>query len=216
MPNPLGLYFDGDLRRVYEVPENSSFVVDGGGFRTYTPDDIPSASTNTVMTATYMWSRYVDWHSQNLWSTKTYRKDGGNFRFNDALGNPVYAGFDIRLINGWELVPANYPHNWLILGNLFGDETTGRDFDTERLTAQGVSPRIQFADSLQTLETGSAPGLTSAQEAIMTRMLKLLEADELLQPGRAQLLDRDTGDLLLDKNVSGGNITEEVRVTDVP
>jgi len=214
MANPLGLYFDGDLRRIYEVPENSSFTVDGEGYRVYVPDDVGSASTNTVLTTTFLWSRYVDWHSANLWSTRAYRKDGGNFRFNDDLGNPVFNGFDIRLINGWELVPANYPHVWLVFGNLFGDEVTGRDFDTERLTAQGVSPRVRFADSLQTVSTGSATGLTAQQEITLNRMLKLLEADELLQPGRAQLLDRDNGEILLDKTVAGASFTEQIRTTD--
>ena len=205
MANPLGLYHDGDLRRIYEVPENSSFVVDGGGYRIYTPDDIPSADTDVIISTTSFWSRFVDFHSANLWSTIAYTKQGGGFRFQNEFGVDVFQTFDLRLQNGWEIVPANYPHRFTVFGNLFGDITTGEDFDTDRITADNVSPRVFFSDSLQTA------GIDSF---LITRIMKLLEANEELTPNLARLRDRDTNEILLEKIVTGGGITETITIED--
>lgn len=205
MANPLGLHFDGDLRRIYEVPENSSYSVDSDGYRVYVPDNVGTAEQEVIFSTTQLWSRFVDFHNLNKWSTLAFIKQGGGFRFTDQNGVDVYQTFDIRLINGWEVVPADYPHKLLIFGNLFGDQVTGRDFDDSRITSLGVSPRVFFSDSLQTA------GIDSY---LMTRILKLLEADERLEPGKAQLLDRTTKEVLLEKTVSGGDLVSTVELID--
>lgn len=141
------LFFDGDLRRVYEVPDNSSYLVDANGFRIYTPNDIASAKTIVTTTTTELWSRYVDFHNQGKWTTLTFSKSGGAFRDQDENGIDEFAFFDIRLINEWLLVPANYKHDWIIKGNLFKELGLNQDFDTDRITVQGVSPRVRLSDS---------------------------------------------------------------------
>ena len=145
----VSLFFDGDLRRIYEVPEASTFVVDGSGYRIYTPIDVGTADTDVQITSTELWSRWVDYHNTSKWARLAFNKTGGAFRDLDNLGNEVYATFDIRLINDWQIVPANYPHKFTIAGNLFENLPAGTDFDVDRITVQGVSPRIERADSLQ-------------------------------------------------------------------
>lgn len=205
MANPLGLYHDGDLRRIYEVPEDSSFIVDGDGYRIYTPDDIPSADTEVIISTTSFWSRFVDFRALEEWSTVAYDRTGGAFRFQNEFGVDVFQTFDLRLKNGWEVVPADYPHRFTVFGNLFASTDTGRDFDIERITANGVSPRVFFSDSLQTA------GIDSF---LITRIMKLLEADEVLMPNLARLLDRETKEVLLEKNITGGGITETIEIED--
>lgn len=141
------LFFDEDKRRIYEVPEASTFIVDGSGYRIYTPIDIPSAETNVVITTEYFWSRYVDFHDTSKWTTLVFEKSGGAFRGLDSEGAEEYAFFDIRLINEWLIVPANYPHDFTIKGNLFKELGLNQDFDTTRITVLGVSPRIRLSDS---------------------------------------------------------------------
>jgi hypothetical protein len=148
------LYFDGDKRRIYEVPTDSTFIVDVDGFRVYSGP----GEADSQMTATYMWSEWVDWHFTNQWTTLAFEKSGGAFRF-ATDGGDVYATFDLRLANQWAFVPANYKHDWTILGNIFENDE-GLDFDADRITAAGVSSRIFFADSLQILNAdggGSSP-----------------------------------------------------------
>jgi len=147
---PLSLYFDEDKRRIYEVPDSSSFITDGSGYRIYTPIDIPSAETKVVINTTFLWSRFVDFHNSEKWTTLAFSKTGGAFRYNDENGLPIYAAFDLRLINLWQFVPANYDHNFLINGNALEELTLEEFFDTTRITAN-VSPRINSADSLQTV-----------------------------------------------------------------
>lgn len=207
MPNPFGLHFDGDKRRIYEVPVNSSFVVDGQGFRIYTPDILGGATLRSAITTTDLWSRWVDYHNVNQWAELALDKSGGAFRRFDESGSPIYATFDLRLVNDWAIVPADYKHDFLIVGNLFSNSLSGVDFDTDRLISQGVSPRIQFADSLQIIRTTSGSGLSTVQDAALTRLVDLAEADEELTGTVARLKKRGTNDVLLQKNVTGGIIT---------
>jgi len=176
---PSGLYFDGDLRRIYEVPQGGSFTTDGDGFRTYWPG--PSPDLIVTISHTDLWSRFVEYRQENEWSSVAFSKSGGAFRFNDSQGTPIFATFDLRLINNWELVPANYPHSWTIDGNVFPNEA-GRDFDTAMLTSQGVSPRIRFSDSLQVVQQGdddvAGAGLLIDERAALFAILREVSAGE--------------------------------------
>jgi len=162
--NPLGLFFDGVLRRIYEVPENSSFTVDGSGYRIYTPDDIPSAPETVEMTSLYIWSRYSDFYYLNNWIEKAFDRSGLAFIGVNEFGDSVYSTAYLRLINGWGFVPANYKHQWILNNNIRPNVDTGLDFDTDRITAQGVSPRMVFSDSNQIIIRdggGGADGYTT-------------------------------------------------------
>lgn len=150
-----GLFFDGDLRRIYEVPTNPTLSVDGGGYRIY--GDAGGSEAETRFTATELWSAWVNYHNANKWALLAFEKTGGAYRFDDAQGDPVYATFDLRFINEWAFVPANYPHDGpFIEGNVFPDNVTGLIFDSARITSPGVVPRILYADSLQTLRSDGA------------------------------------------------------------
>lgn len=132
------------------MPEASTFTVDANGYRIYTPIDIPTANKKAVTNTTYLWSRFVDFHNQEKWSTLAFVKTGGAFRHFDENGLPIYAAFDLRLINQWQFVPADYDHNILINGNALEELSLEEFFDVARITAK-VSPRINSADSLQTV-----------------------------------------------------------------
>lgn len=158
------LYFDGDKRRIYEVPDLSSYVTDGNGYRVYTPDDIPSAPEQIEFSAFDLWSRAVDFMNANKWALAVFDLKGGAFRYTDGLGADVYALPDIRLINGWAYVPADYKHKTLLIGNIYPNVADGLDFDTDRITAQGVSPRIQFNDRGERSIIAGSGNAPTAQE----------------------------------------------------
>lgn len=155
------LFFDGDKRRIYEVPVvgASSFSVDVNGYRIYTPDDPATAPTRIAFTVFDLWSRWVDYHNSNKWALLAFDRSGGAYRYTDDLGNDVYALPDLRFINGWAYVPANYDHDTVLDGNLYPDVNTGLDFDTARITAR-VSPRILFSDRGERSLILSGGGLT--------------------------------------------------------
>ena len=160
------LLFDGNKKVIYEVPVDgaSSFVTDGNGYRIYTPNVIGTAPTLITFTVFDLWSRAVDFLDNNKWAELVFALTGGAFRYTDASGD-VYALPDIRFINDWAYVPANYPHIPLIVGNLYPNIASGIDFDTSRITAQGVSPRIQFSDrGERTILGGNDAAITGADK----------------------------------------------------
>lgn len=150
-------FFDGDKRVIYEAPIGFSFVLDGSGYRIYTPDDPPSADEITQYDAQQdLWSNYVDYMDAIEWATKAMSLSGGSLRPDGSN-----ATADFQMINTWAVVPANYTHGFIIIGNL--SSSTGNAilnvFDTSRIT-ENVVPYIKGADALITyrIETGS--GLT--------------------------------------------------------
>jgi len=155
-------HFDGDKRRIYEVPPLSSFV-DGGGFRIYTPDDLQTAPA--VLDADVqadLWSRYVDFAAAEQWTTKAFSRSGGALRGQDSQGNDVFQSVDFTLLaaDGWLIVLADYSHETIFKGNLFSDQA-GALFDTARLTADGVVPRLSGAADLLTYKLAGS-GMTQA------------------------------------------------------
>jgi hypothetical protein len=210
------LLFDGDVRRIYEVPNDSSYTVGSGGIRRYVPNNIGVASKEVRITTTAVWSRFVDYHNINKWSTNAFIKTGGAFR-STINGSDVFATFDIRLTNDWLIVPADYPHKFIIDGNLFPNENTGEDFDTSVITSQGVSPRINFADSLQVsrtiIETGVS-GLTDSesqslreinQALALVREIHRLNGLDPDNPLTVTTSSRETGDIV--QTITGDGTT---------
>ncbi len=200
------LFHDGDLRVIYEVPTDPTFTVDGGGYRIYTPASAPEDEVR--FTTTDLWSRFVDYRAIEEWSTVAYSRQGGAFRFQDELGNDVFATFDLRCINDWLFVPANYPHKVVIAGNFFPNLTgpnAGSEFDTSRLTVQGVIPVIERADSLQVIReniTSAGGSLTPAQEAMLNELWRMRGLDPA-NPVTVTPLEESAGDITLDVGGDG-------------
>lgn len=160
------VFFDGDKRRIYEVPDApSSFVVDGSGYRVYTPDDNRDDEFVQADFQQDIWSDFQDWHKANEWSTIAFGRTGGAPRGGGQFATNDYS---INTSLGWKIVPANYPHIWEIYGNLLSDE--GNDiplFDNSRNT-ESVCLNLRMADSLLTIETGS--GLSTEQDTKLTQL----------------------------------------------
>lgn len=195
------LHFDGDLRRIYEVPTGSTYTIDASGYRVYT------GGTFAPVTTVALWSHWVDWHDQNKWSTLALEKSGGAFRYT-LDGKDIYATFDLRLINGWQLVPANFAHQWLIVGNLFDDADLGSTFDTDRITEPGVIPSVQFADSMQTVAINSGSGLTAEQAAMLLELYRIAGLDRgnpvTIPPGAGTIQSTDI-DIAVDGDCDTGH-----------
>jgi len=117
------------------------------------PNDLATAKVTSALPIEEFWSRFTDYHNENKWAALAFDKTGGAFRFIEG-GVPVYATADYRLINDWLIVLADYTHEFIINGNLFPNTSTGLSFDTVRTKAQGVVPRINSADSFQSVSGG--------------------------------------------------------------
>ena len=156
-------YFDGDKRRIYEVPPGASYVTDGNGYRIYDGGTSPAVMTVDVQKDN--WSRWVDWQALNDWALPAFSKSGGSQR---PTGEFSPVDFSLLTASGWRYVLANYPHETIFYGNLFAEGTDSL-FDFSRLTAVGVVPRLQGSANLLTFNTtgggggGSAP--TAAENA---------------------------------------------------
>ena len=140
-------FFDGDKRKIYEAPTGFSYTLDGDGYRIYTPIDPQNAPIELQFSTYELWSRSNDYLDSNKWAELVFDLDGGAFRYTDQFNEDKFSLIDLRFINDWSYVPCNYRHNTYIKGNLFPNKLTNIDFDTDRVTIQGVSPRIFFSDA---------------------------------------------------------------------
>ncbi len=172
-------FFDGDLRRIYEVPPDSSFVVDGDGYRIYTPDDIPSAPTLLYTDIqTDLWSRWVDWNDTAKWSWLAFSRSGGASRGFDQLGQEIFQSVDFKLLAsyGWRMVLADYPHETRFVGNLYSDSAADL-FDYARMNSVPPPiPRLEGAADLLTYVYGS--GLTEEEQNQLSTVHSLLSVIE--------------------------------------
>jgi hypothetical protein len=163
-------YFDGDKKRVYEVPPLSSYVVDGNGYRIYTPDDIPSADkTLYVDIKKDLWSRWVDWQMSAKWSLLAIAQSGGALRGYDQFGGEVYQSVDFTLMadDGWRIVLADYDHETIFNGNLYSD-SNNHLFDNSRLTTFPVPRLSGAADLLTYVSSGGGATAEEIAEAVMS------------------------------------------------
>lgn len=191
-------YFDGDKRRIYEVPTGASYILDMSGYRIY-DGGISSALTFTDVKKD-LWSRWCDWQQQHDWAELAFSVSGGSLR---PTGEYSSADFSLRTSAGWRIVLANFPHELVFNGNLFAE---GADslFDNTRLSVSGVVPRLQGSANLLTYSynvSGDAgTDLTPEEVALATvQMLtgRIIEAgmtaDELMKLMASALLGKVSG-----------------------
>jgi hypothetical protein len=177
----LNWFFDGDLMRIYEVPPDSSFILDGDGYRIYTPDDIPSApSLLYTDIQTDLWSRWVDWNDTAKWSWRIFNRSGGASRGFDQYGQEKFQSVDFNLLAsmGWRFVLSNYPHETRFIGNLYSD-SAAELFDYARITSiPPPIPRYEGAADLLTYQIVTGSGLSVAQAEQLSEMYDLLSVIE--------------------------------------
>ncbi|MEL7503180.1 MAG: hypothetical protein AAFN18_12000 [Cyanobacteria bacterium J06554_6] len=166
-------FFDGNNRRIYEVPTNGTYTVDQDGYRLYVGQGSPEKNVRLDVQRD-LWSRFQDWVNSNKWSTIALSRSGGNLRGFDEFNNPVYQTNDFSLVTslGWKLIVANYPHELILRGNLFSDDGAEL-FDFSHVTVPGAYVRLEGADSLQVYRTNVGSGLDSTQAAQLARLHRL-------------------------------------------
>ena len=141
-------FFDGVKKLIYEAPTvGFSYTLDGDGYRTYTPDDEPSAPLQLQFSTYELWSRYVDYFQAENWIKKCFQLTGGAWRYQDQFLEDKFSLIDLRLLNDWAYVLADYPHTTFIKGNLFANLATNVIFDMTRITRTGVIPAILYSDA---------------------------------------------------------------------
>lgn len=159
------LYFDGDRRRIYEVPISGSYTTDADGYRVYTPSGAGEAIVYYDVQRDF-WSRFQDYQFENKWTTLALSRSGGSQRGFDELGNAVFQTNDFTLNTGegWRLVLANYDHEVIFNGNLFSGSSSSL-FDYARVSAiPPPRPRLQGSDALLTYQVdGTGSGLSTGQ-----------------------------------------------------
>jgi hypothetical protein len=145
--------------------------------------------------AARLWTDWVDWAASgdNSKYLPAFRQVGG-----DDLGGGLLIPPYMFLLNGWRVRPREADHLLVITGNLFVEE--GGSPVVRTLGNFNVSAQFTVPVQAQGISTGGVDA------AVLARLLQLAEADEELTATHARLRDRTTGDLLLEKVVTGGEI----------
>ncbi len=162
----------------------------------------------THYSAREIYSRWKDW----VWAghagwPPAFRTVGG-----DVTGEGEVAPrfFFIRNDLGWTIRKPDGNGEYLIDGNLIGENTSlaslsepvGAFSPTVRISmtqVSGLNTRSFWEAVISDFDQGTAG-------FIISRLLKLAEADEELTPTHARLRDKDSGEVLLEKSVNGGTI----------
>ena len=122
---------------------------------------------STSVTASEIWSRYMDWlaaDSQNAKWGLAMTQVGG-----DELGSGLYIPIYIFLQNGWRVRPMESSHQLMITGNLFvaeGGSPLVNTLGNYNVIAQYTVP-VQ-AQAMAT--SGGTGGLTSEQASQLAKI----------------------------------------------
>lgn len=122
---------------------------------------------STSVTASEIWSRYMDWlaaDSQNAKWGLAMTQVGG-----DELGSGLYIPIYIFLQNGWRVRPMESSHQLMITGNLFvaeGGSPLVNTLGNYNVIAQYTVP-VQ-AQAMAT--SGGSGGLTSEQATQLAKI----------------------------------------------
>ena len=179
--------------------------------------DVSSAPTLYVVldpaqasyTGQEIYSRWKDWAiADNANWPPAWRTIGGD---DLGEGRVFPRAFFLRNDRGWLIRKPEGNGEYRIDGNVLAEnpalattaEPVGAFTPTLRINLENVSS-FNVASFWETVIADFDAGTAGY---IIARLLKLAEADEEFTPSIARLRDKDTGDVLLEKDVSGGSIT---------
>lgn len=156
-----------------------------------------------------LYSRWKDWvlESDNSKFLPAFANSVGG----DALGNGQFVGQYYFIQNGWQIRPQEADHSLNINGNLFPIPETADPF-APPLGNFNVKIRLNTSSLTQAVSSGS--GLSTEQDARLTKIEDILEADEEYTNTKAIKRHKDTKDVLVSKNVTGGADIDDIVISE--
>ena len=116
------------------------------------------------VSASQIWSAWVDWREENPQWSLAFRQAGG-----DSLGGGLYIPPYFFLQPGWKVRPREANHQLVITGNLFTEDASSPVVNT--LGSYNVSVQYTVPVQAQAMATsGGAGGLTSEQASQLAKI----------------------------------------------
>ena len=116
------------------------------------------------VSASQIWSAWVDWREENPQWSLAFRQAGG-----DSLGGGLYIPPYFFLQPGWKVRPREANHQLVITGNLFTEDASSPVVNT--LGSYNVSVQYTVPVQAQAMATsGGSGGLTSEQAAQLAKI----------------------------------------------
>ena len=116
------------------------------------------------VSASQIWSAWVDWREENPQWSLAFRQAGG-----DSLGGGLYIPPYFFLQPGWKVRPREANHRLVITGNLFTEDASSPVVNT--LGSYNVSVQYTVPVQAQAMATsGGSGGLTSEQAGQLAKI----------------------------------------------
>lgn len=141
---------------------------------------------STSVTASELWSRWVDWAQANPQWLPAFRQVGG-----DDLGGGLFIPVYFFLLNGWRVRPLEGNHALVITGNLFVEGGGVPVVNT--LGAFNVSVQYTVPVQAQGISTSGGSGGATAAQVWQQPIEGGLTAEQLLRVMLAALAGQSTG-----------------------
>jgi len=155
------VFIDSDLRVMYEVPSvPHTFEVLPNGLRRYTPDDnildIEEYDALRDVYSPWVVHRAVD---DADYAPIAFDRSGGA-EINETTNSSTDLFFRNDL--GWKFAAADYPHEWLIKGNIRRRTKSVPLFETRHLTTSESFVSIELASNLLINNINSGSSVSDA------------------------------------------------------
>jgi len=113
----------------------------------------------------------------------------------------LFTGVTFILVNGWKVIGASHDHQLTLVGNLFSDD------GVVSVVTPGHTVGISIVASTAAQGISSGSGLSAEEAAKLDRVSRILEGDEEFTADRAYVRDKDTGEVLVEKEITTGTGT---------
>ena len=169
---------DFDTKRIYEVPEVAyTTTVQAGGILRLTPD----VAAPVIVEYDLLADIYSPWvrdreTADGDYAPLAFRRSGGDIIKTDESGTTsATTELFVRNDYGWRLVPANYEHEWRILGNIRRQDLALPIFDFSGNSVIGAYPLIQRAADLlvRTVVSGGGSGTCLFEAEQVTQLAEV-------------------------------------------
>ena len=130
-------------------------------------------------------------------------------------GDPTptdFVGSTFFLSSDWKLRPYEGNHRYILNGNFFSED--GTSIFTDTVGTWRIRTEQVVSNLVDKIQAGS--GLNASQDAALTTILNLLEADEIHTAASIIKYLKGTNTELLNKTVAGSQLPETLSITDTP